>query len=68
MGSGDVVPEPRLEPGLVIGSPVEIYTTRGEAWDEVREENRALPDRVVAKAIVGRVRAPSRSSPTRRSS
>jgi hypothetical protein len=53
MGSGDVVYLNRgSSQGLVIGSPVEVYTTRGEAWDAVREENRALPDRVVAKAIV----------------
>jgi hypothetical protein len=53
MGSGDVVYLNRgSSQGLVIGSPVEIYTPRGEAWDEVRKENRALPDRVVGKAIV----------------
>jgi hypothetical protein len=53
MGSGDVLYLNRgSSQGLVIGSPVEIYTTRDDAWDAVRKENRALPDRVVAKAIV----------------
>jgi hypothetical protein len=53
MGSGDVVYLNRgSSQGLVIGSPIEVYTTRGDAWDAVRKENRALPDRVLAKAIV----------------
>jgi hypothetical protein len=53
MGSGDVVYLNRgAHQGLVVGSPVEVYENRGKAWDAVRKQNRALADRVLAKAIV----------------
>jgi len=53
MGSGDVLYLNRgTSQGLVVGSPVEVYETRGKAFDEVRKESRALADRVLAKAIV----------------
>jgi hypothetical protein len=53
MGSGDVLYLNRgSHQGLAVGSPVEVYETRGEGWDAVRKENRALADRVLAKAIV----------------
>lgn len=53
MGGGDVIYLNRgSRDGLVLGSPVEIYAERGEAWDAVRHENRALADKVLGKAIV----------------
>ncbi len=53
MSDGDVVYLNRgARAGLVLGSPIEFYETRPDSWDPVRKENRALPDRVIAKAIV----------------
>jgi hypothetical protein len=53
MGSGDVLYLNRgSRDGLVLGSPVELYAERGKSWDAVRKEKRALPDRVLGKAIV----------------
>lgn len=53
MGSGDVLYLNRgAHQGLSVGSPVEVYESRGEAFDAVRKEERALADRVLAKAIV----------------
>jgi hypothetical protein len=53
MGGGDVIYLNRgTHQGLAVGSPVEVYEKRGKAWDKVREEDRKLPDRVLAKAIV----------------
>jgi LysM domain len=53
MGSGDVLYLNRgSRQGLVVGSPVELFEERGDGWDAVREEDRALADRVLAKAIV----------------
>jgi hypothetical protein len=53
MGQGDVVYLNRgTSQGLEVGSPVEIYEPREKAFDAVRREERALVDRVLAKAIV----------------
>ncbi len=53
MGSGDVLYLNRgTRQGLSVGSPVEVYASAGEAYDMVRKEERALPDRVLAKLIV----------------
>jgi hypothetical protein len=53
MAQGDVVYLNRgTSQGLVVGSPVEVYESRGKAFDGVRKEDRTLADRVLAKAIV----------------
>jgi len=53
MGQGDVIYLNRgTSEGLEVGSPVEVYEARDMAFDSVRKEQRALADRVLAKAIV----------------
>jgi hypothetical protein len=38
--------------GLAVGSPLEVFRPIGKEFDELRGEERALPDEVVAKLIV----------------
>ena len=40
--------------GLQVGSPLEVYRTGYSARETVRDENVAVPDRVVAKMLVVR--------------
>ena len=38
--------------GLEVGSPLEVFRPVGTAFDDLRGDERALPDEVVAKLIV----------------